>query len=233
MPDALVVAIAVALGGIAQAITGLGFALVCSPFLVAVLGPREGVRLILVLSAILNTAFLAREHSDVRRGDLMRMLVPAAIVTPLMSIAIRHLDSDVLAVAAAVTTVLAAAALGWGLELSRASGRGGAIVAGAISGTTNVIAGISGPPVALYAINGRWTRAELRSTLQGYFLALNLVAMVFLGLPSLTVWPFVGLAVGVTVGPHLAGRVPDGMARAGTLSLAAAAGIATIVRVVF
>jgi uncharacterized membrane protein YfcA len=226
----LMVLLAVAAGAVAQAVTGLGFALVCSPFLVSALGAREGVRLLLVLSAVVNLVVLARDHDGVRRGDLMRLLVPAALVTPLMAAVVRRVDATALAVAAAATTVVAAIALAAGLEVRRAAGRAGAVVAGAVSGGLNVIAGISGPPVALYALNSAWPQRQLRSTLQAYFLALNLVAMAFLGLPRLTAYPVAGLVLGLVAGPRLAGRVPEGWARAGTLSLAAAGGLATIAR---
>lgn len=230
MSTEMVVLLAVAVGAVAQAVTGLGFALVCSPFLVSALGPREGVRLVLVLSAVVNLVVLVRDHDGVRRSDLLHLLVPAALVTPVMSAMVRRLDPTALAVTAAATTVVAAGALAAGVEVRRAAGRMGAVAAGAVSGGLNVIAGVSGPPVALYALNSAWPQRQLRSTLQAYFLALNLVALAFLGLPRLTLHPVAGLALGLVAGPALAGRVPEGWARAGTLSLAAAGGLATIAR---
>lgn len=230
MSDELLVALAVATGAIAQSVTGLGFALVCSPFLVAALGPREGVRVVLLTSAVLNIVLVSQFHRGIRRPDLLRMLIPAALVTPPMAWLVRHLDADVLAVTAALITIAASVALGMGLEMRRASGKAGAAVAGALSGASNAIAGISGPPVALYAINCGWPLHQLKATLQAYFLSLNVVAIAFLGLPRIEPAPFLGLAAGLAGGAVLGDRIPDGWARAGALTLAAGAGVATIVR---
>ena len=225
----LVIVLSVVAGAIAQAITGLGFALVCAPFFITTLGPREGVRLVVLLSAILNAAVVARDHEglDWRAGALL--LAPAAAVTPLAVIATADVDADVLAAVAGATIVLAAAVLAVGVQLDRAGGRAGAVVAGSISAVLNVIAGVSGPPVALYALNAGWPQRSLRSTLQVYFLGVNLVALVSLGLPSLTPLPFAALALGLVVGALVAGRVPDGVARSGTLVIAAAGGLATLI----
>jgi uncharacterized protein len=61
MPLELAV-VAVAVGATAQSISGIGFALVASPFLVATLGASEGVRTALVLSTLVNVCVLAREY---------------------------------------------------------------------------------------------------------------------------------------------------------------------------
>src|ERR1700737_2401735 len=57
---ALIVLGAVALGGLAQSVAGLGLVLVCGPILVAVCGPSDGVRLAVTLSLALNVLVLLR-----------------------------------------------------------------------------------------------------------------------------------------------------------------------------
>ena len=229
MTSDLVVALAVIAGAVAQAITGLGFALVCAPFLIAALGPREGVRLVVLLSMILNVAVVAQDHRNVDWRSVALLLVPAALVTPLAVVVTGGMDADLLAAIAGATIVVAAAALAVGVQVHRAGGRAGAVGAALVSGTLNVIAGVSGPPVALYALNAGWPQRSLRSTLQVFFLGVNVAALASLGLPQLDPIPFVALAVGVVVGPLVSGRVPEGAARAGTLAVAAAGGLATLV----
>ena len=56
--------VAVAVGAAAQAVTGIGFALVCAPFLVSLDG-RDGVRTVILLSAALNLVMMVRERRDV------------------------------------------------------------------------------------------------------------------------------------------------------------------------
>jgi len=48
------VVLAVLVGALAQSVSGIGFSLVCMPFLVGALGAHEGVRLGVVLSLLVN-----------------------------------------------------------------------------------------------------------------------------------------------------------------------------------
>jgi uncharacterized membrane protein YfcA len=213
--------LAVAAGAVAQAVTGLGFSLVSAPLLIALAGPRDGVRLNLVLSVLVNLALLGPQRHDVRQRDVVRLLVPAAVVTPLAAWATRRADTDVLLVVAGALTVASVAALLAGLRLRRSS----ATVAGALSGVMNTVAGIGGPVVAIHALHERWPAVERRATFQLYFLGLNLVGLVALG-PK---WPspvlLLGLAVGWLVGRRVAPLVPEETARTATLVVAAAGGL--------
>jgi uncharacterized membrane protein YfcA len=218
--------LAVAAGAVAQAVTGLGFSLVSAPLLVALEGPRDGVRLNLVLSVIVNIVLLVPQRDHVRARDVARLLVPAAIVTPLAAWVTRRTDTDILLVAAGVITVASAAVLVVGVRVRRSS----AVVAGAVSGVMNTVAGIGGPVVALHAINEGWPAVERRATFQLYFLLLNLVGLLALGPRWPSVVLLIGLGVGWVVGRAVSPRVPERTARAATLAVAAGGGLVALAR---
>lgn len=221
MSDTVLAALAVAAGAAAQAVVGIGFALVCAPFLIALEGSREGVRTAILLSAGLNLAMLARHRREARPRDALWLLVPALAVTPLFAAGVRRVPARSLEVAAGVVTLAAVALLALGLRLHSARGRAGAVTAGVVSAATNVVAGIGGPPVAMWAVNADWPPREARATLQLYFLCLNAVALVGLGLPSPEPVLFGAMAVGWAIGAVLDRRVSDRAAVAVTLALAA------------
>src|SRR5687768_2431244 len=133
--------LAVAAGAVAQAITGIGFALVCTPFLAALLGPVDGVRTSLLLSCVLNTAHLSRTGRGVLVREGALVLVPAVLVTPFVAWAVRRADTDVLSALTGTATLAAAGVLAAGVRVERARGRAGAIGAGLVSGATNAVAG--------------------------------------------------------------------------------------------
>ena len=220
--------IAVAAGAGAQAITGLGFALVCAPFLIALTDAREGVRTAILLGLGINVAILIREHRHVmvRQGSLL--LVPALAATPLLAWALARVDARLLAIAAGVLTIMSAGALFFGLRLALARGAGGAIVAGLVSAAMNVTAAIGGPAVALYAVNAGWDPSRSRSTLQFYFFFLGVVGLVALGLPSPSPVLAVGLVAGWAAGTAAAPRLPDRVVRLAVLGIATAGGIVAI-----
>jgi uncharacterized membrane protein YfcA len=223
-------AFAVAAGAVAQAATGLGFSLVSAPFLIAALGRSEGVRLNLLLSAALNLVLLAGERRHTRWSGVLLLLVPAAVATPLFAWTFDRVDGRILAMAAGALAIASAGALAAGLRLQRASGRAGAVVAGVVSAAMNVLAGIGGPPIAMYTVNAEWPAATVRPSLQAFFLGLNAVGLVVLGLPAFSILPWAGLVGGWLIGRAVVRRLPESVARPAILVLAAVGGIVAIVR---
>lgn len=228
------VVLAVGLGALAQSVSGIGFTLVSGPLLVAALGPADGVRLSVLLSLLVNTVVLARTWRRASPRDALLLLVPAALATPVLARLVRSAPERAAEALAGAATVLGAALLAAGLRWRAAGGRLGAVAAGVASAAMNVVAGVGGPAVALYAANAGWPAAAMRSTGQVYFLALNVVAAASLGLPrvagSLVAACVAAMAVGLVLGARAAARVPESGARAATLALAGLGGLAVLVR---
>jgi hypothetical protein len=220
----------VLLGALSQAVSGIGFSLVCGPFLVAALGAHEGIRLSVLLSLLLNIALLVRLRRDVDLRGALLLLVAAALTTPAWALLVRALPERPARAAAGAVVVLGAALLASGARWSAARGPAGAVGTGVVAALTNVVAGVAGPPVALWAENALWAATRQRATLQAFFLGLNLVALPSLGRPHVgpaALSAYLGaMAVGAGVGVRL--RVPERAARRTTLALAAAGGLAVL-----
>ncbi len=221
-------------GSVTNRITGLGFSLVCSPVMVLVLGPRDGVRLLNMVSIAVSLSNVVPTWRWMRRTDLVRLLVPALAWTPLAAAVVRRTDEDLLLVGAGVVTLVAALFVFRSTTVAALQGRAGAVGAGTVSATMNVIGGLSGPPVAMYALNGGWSPAEFRGTLQAYFLALNVVAVWSLG----PVAPPAGMVVGIVaavlgglvIGGVLAARVAPSRFRTLVIVVVCAGALAAIAR---
>jgi hypothetical protein len=227
-----VVAIAVAAGAVAQRVTGYGFSLVCAPFLIAALGAREGVRTSLELAVVLCVISLSGGWQHARLGSVVTLLVPAVMVTPAVAFVIHRANGHVLAGAAGVVTLASAAVLSTGVRLHRATGPAGAVGAAVLSGAMNMVAGISGPPIAMYAVNAGWTTAEVRSSLPLYFGVLNLFGLAALGLPQFRPGLFVALVAGAVAGRVLAVRLSDIITQRAVLTVAVVGGVAALARAV-
>ena len=217
-------------GALSQSVSGIGFSLVSGPFLIGILGVEDGIRLSVVLSLLLNVGLLVRHRADVDRSGALLLLVPAALATPVWVLAVRSLPERPARAAAGAVVVLGAALLASGARWRAARGRIGAIAIGIVAALTNVVAGVAGPPVALWTENADWDADRQRATLQAFFLGLNVVALASLGLPEVSVGLLVGCLVAMAVGAVLGGRldVPDRVARRTTLSLAAAGGLVVL-----
>jgi uncharacterized membrane protein YfcA len=224
-------ALAVAVGAAAQSVSGIGFALVGGPLLFTVFGAREGVRVAVVLSMLVNIAVLVREHRAVMWRRVMPVLVTALVATPFLAWALADVPSRGLRAAAGAVIVVGAVLVAAGR--TRDTGTPGGILAGLASATMNVLASAGGPAVAVYATGAGWDPLRLRATLQAYFLALNVVTLATLGPPHWSLGQaalLVGcLLAGSLVGAALSTRVSASLARTVTLALAAAGGLAVVI----
>jgi uncharacterized membrane protein YfcA len=224
----------VLLGALAQSVSGIGFALVCGPLLVAALGPVDGVRLAVLLSLVLNVALLARLWRQVELARTLLLLVPAALATPAFVVLVRRLPERPAAALAGAVVLVGVALLSSGLRWHGARGQAGAVGAGVLAALTNVLAGVAGPVLALWSANAEWEVRASRASLQACFLGLNCVALPALGPPEvpgrLLLGCLLGLAAGALLGLPLARRVSDPVARRVTLALAAAGGAVVLVR---
>src|SRR4051812_24308273 len=224
-------AIAVAVGAAAQSVSGIGFALVGGPLLFTVFGAREGVRVAVVLSMLINVGVLVREHRSVMWRRVLPVLVTALVVTPLLVQLLADAHPRALRAAAGAVIVVGVALVAAGH--TRDTGVAGGVVAGLASATMNVLASAGGPAVAVYATGARWDPTRLRATLQAYFLCLNVVTLLTLGAPRWSAGQAVTLIAcllaGLAVGAALATRVSAQTARTVTLTLAAAGGLGVLI----
>jgi uncharacterized protein len=228
------VLLAVLVGTLAQSVSGIGFALVCGPLLVAALGAQDGVRLAVLLSLVLNVVLLVRLWRLVDVRTTLLLLAPAALTTPLFAVLARELPERTGAAAAGTVVVVGVGVLALGLRWHAARGRRGAVAAGVLGALTNVLAGVAGPVVALWAANAEWPQRVQRASLQAFFLGVNCVALPSLGTPRVGPYLLLGclaaLAGGALLGAPLASRVGEATARRTTLALAGAGGAVVLVR---
>ncbi len=240
-------AVAALVGAFVQSASGLGFALVLSPALFAVMEPVEAVTTLLALGLALNLLVLfegGRAQRHVDWSGLAPVLLAALPGLIAGVVVLTRLSKDALQVAVGVAVIAAA---GWQLERRRrnihprlAPGAGPA--AGFVSGFLTTSISISGPPIALW-LEARGARPEeFRASLAGSFLVLNLVGGVVVvageGSGSLelgTVLPLLALVVAGYALGALAFRRIDGerfftlvlvlVACTGVASVAAGAGL--------
>lgn len=211
----------------------MGFGLVAGPVLISSLA-QEGLRTSVALGGINNLVGLPGRTSLVRWRDVLLLLVPASVTTPLVAALVRRTSPAALTAAAGALTIIGVVALTRGARAPRLAGRRGAVLTGAVSGTMTAVAGIGGPPVALYALNAGWPTEQMAPTFQAFFLAINAVALATLGLPRPTLrfalWCLAALVLGALVGRQVAKRLDHEAARRIVLGLAFASGCVALVR---
>jgi len=226
---------AVFCGAATQRISGMGFALVASPFLVALLGPFQGVVLINLLGALTAFSLFLTVCRRVEYRRIFLLLIPGIIATLPGALVARYVPSAILSVVIGSLIVISLIGSFFSAVQVRMMGRGGAVMAGSISGFMSASAGVGGPAISAYAIAIRWPQPAFAASVQLYFGVLATTSLIFKGaVPSLTwqQWATCGaaLGLGMLVGHFLSRVVKPGAARVMVIVLAFAGAAVIIVK---
>jgi uncharacterized membrane protein YfcA len=176
------VGIAVAAAACVQATTGIGFALVLSPVVFAVLTSAGAVITVTVLGLVLNLLVLLGERRRPRVAwrevvPILIAVAPGAVCGVLL---LRGLPKPALQVGVGVV-LLSAVLLG---RVRRPAPSSNAVAArlaiGLTTGVLTTSAGVSGPPIAIWLSRTDLSPAEVRDSLSATFLAIGTIACVTL-----------------------------------------------------
>jgi uncharacterized membrane protein YfcA len=169
------VGLAVLAAACVQATTGLGFALVLSPVVFAVLSPAGAIVTVTGLGLVLNLLVLLGERRRPRVAwrEVVPILVAVAPGAVCGVLLLRGLPKPALQVGVGV--VLLSAVL-----LGRARRRPARDSGGVITGVLTTSAGVSGPPIAIWLSRTDLTPGEVRDSLSATFLAIGAIACVTL-----------------------------------------------------
>ncbi|MEJ2871607.1 TSUP family transporter [Actinomycetospora sp. OC33-EN08] len=231
---ALLVAVPIAAGATLQRTTGLGLALVGAPFLVAVLGPRDGVSFGNALQSVLCTLVLAQTWRDARWASVGLLLAGAAVGVPAGALVATTLPEAPLLVVVGLLALLGVALSAVPAAGAALRGTGGAVGSGVAAGFVNATAGVGGPLISAYGVSQRIEPRVFVPTAQAVLLAVNLTALLVKGVPDLGVVTWVaGLAaitVGVLLGGPVSRRLSPVTGRRLMLAVAAVGALATVAR---
>lgn len=213
------------LGASTQRISGVGFALVASPFLVMLLGPFNGVLLVNVLGTLTALLVFVQVFRTVEYRRVFLMMGPAVVAVVPGSWVATHAPAPVLSVLIGAMVIIALAVSLTVRQLGVLQGRLGAAAAGFVSGFMNVTAGVGGPAVTVYALATRWKHAAFATSAQLYFFGVGLASLLAKhALPQLGggQWAAcsLALAAGIAAGNWLGPKIPTSASRAAVVVLA-------------
>ena len=223
----LITAMAALMAGIVKGFTGFGGALVMAPLFALTLGPRETLGTVVAVNLVTAWQLLRPSWRDMQRDIVLPMASASAIATPLGIVAVMMLDPQ------AGRRVIGFGVLACGLALIGGWRRRGAprlsgtLLVGAFGGILNGLAGIGGPPAALWLLAGQEGASRDRAGLIVYVAltqsatALLAIGTGALGLAALerTFWLAPLYVLGTILGARLFTAVPEKAARQAVILL--------------
>jgi uncharacterized membrane protein YfcA len=222
------------IAAVIQRITGLGFVLVLVGPIVLIYGPLEGITIAVLLALVASSTAVPLVWREVEWKRAWWLIWPGLIAAPFAAVLVRSLPDAALLLLIAAMAYFALVA-GWIPVLAASlTGKTGAVVAGSAAGFMHVASGLSGPPLAAYAVGDKWEQRRFAASVQVIFVAFSAISVALRGLPTSPagdVWLLVAAtAVGIAVGTLLTRFVPPRIARLGMLSIAWAGATVVLVR---
>jgi uncharacterized membrane protein YfcA len=166
----------VAVAAAAQAVSGFGFALIATPVIAVLVGPKEAVVGLTMVGLVLVAMLSLRSRGHVERSVVATVTVAAILGMPIGLLVLERADDRTLTAVIATVVIVFAVLLWRGLRLP--SNRGTDAIAGFVAGTLSTSTGTSGPPIAIALSSKQMSPAAFRGTISAIFLVQGSVALV-------------------------------------------------------
>jgi len=228
-----VTGVAALLGGLVRGAAGFGGALVMVPLLATVSLPAAAVSLVLVIECAGYVDMLRHTGRGIHWRSIAPLTVAAIVTVPIGVYGITHLPVPLMTRLIAACVMASALVLMSGWRYARTPALSVTLGVGAVSGLLEGVAGLPGPPVALFLYGGPQSARTVRNNLVGYFLVLDLLALAAFALQgSVTreVLSLAALSLPLSLlanwgGVRLSGALPDTLLRRIALVLVLVAGM--------
>ncbi|MEU8825371.1 sulfite exporter TauE/SafE family protein [Streptomyces sp. NPDC048636] len=234
------VLVTVLVGAGMQRVTGMGFALVASPFIVLLLGAVHGVILLNGCGVAVSGILAVRSFRDVELRKYCILVLSAALGVLPGALIVTAVSESWLEV---VVGMLILVGIGSSLVLTSRVSPDRVIplgIAGLFSGLMNVTAGVGGPPLGVYGALTRWDHRSFAATMQPVFFTVGCISLIVkLSLSGAPGEPFpppvwIGViavaVVGMMAGGVVERRLTPTAARALLLGLAVLGALTVLIR---
>ena len=166
----------VAIASAAQAVSGFGFALIATPVVAVLAGPKAAVVGLTMVGLVLVAQLALRGRGHVERPTVLVLTAAAIVGMPLGLLVLTHADDR------ALTIAIAVAVIGFSLLLWRGAhlpaSRGTDVVAGFTAGILSTSTGTSGPPIVIALSAKELSPAVFRATISAIFLVQGSASLV-------------------------------------------------------
>lgn len=174
----------VCLAGVVRGITGFGGAMVMSPLLAILIGPKAAVLTALLLEGFATLPLLP---TAVRMANwkVMRPIIAAAFAAaPLGALLLAHVDANLMRKAIAVVVLSFSLVMLSSLRIHAPTSSGARLAVGALGGVLGGATSMGGPPVILYLMTSGEALPVVRASLMVYVSAVSFAGLAAMAITS-------------------------------------------------
>ena len=187
--------------------------------IVLLYGPLEGVTIGVLLALVASLTAVPLVWREVDWAARCGSSGPGSSAAPFAALLVRVLPEAALLLLIAAMALLRARRAGSAPLSASLTGRTGAVVAGSAAGFMHVASGLSGPPLAAYAVGDKWEQRRFAASVQIIFAVFSVVSVALARAPRSRRSPTSGSldrarpSAGIVVGTLLTRFVPPRIAR--------------------
>ena len=167
----------VLIAGTIKITLGVGFALIAMPLLLLIMDAHEVIGFIAPLILLQDFIILAQMWRHVPWRNAVILAVSATVIAPFAAVLQTVLNPETLQMTISITIIVAGITLLSGVKFAIKNETRALVIAGGVSGALFPLAGIAGPPVALFLVNQRWEMSTMRAVLAAFLVVLELVTI--------------------------------------------------------
>ncbi len=186
-------------GGLVRGTTGFGAAMVMTPLLALLMGPKVAVPVTLLLETFAAASMLPTAVALARWSVIAPISAAAVMAVPLGGYLLIGADPLTLRRLIALTVIVFSLALLSGRRYQGVQRLPASLALGALSGTMLGATSIGAPPVILYLLSGPDLVAVTRANLTLYVVVISAAGLVMLGFTGLLDSPTIRVAAELTI----------------------------------
>ncbi len=212
MPPALSVFLILFLAIFTQSVLGFGSALISMGVLSSILGLQTAAPFFAIIALVLEIILVIHYRQAFNLQNVWKLTIGALLATPLGLYALKTLPEQFTLTLLGVFLIAYALYALSGLQLPELHHPAWAYSLGFLSGLIGSAYNTGGPPVIIYGNCRRWSPAEFKANLQGFFLVNSLAIALGHGMThsyTPAVWQYVGVGLLATVLGIIAGTCLD------------------------
>jgi uncharacterized membrane protein YfcA len=183
--DMGVAVVAILVSGLIRGFAGFGSAMILSPVLSLLWGPKVGVPVAILVEIAPALQLTPRAWRIAHRPTVWWISLPALAAMPAGAWLLVSLPADDMRRGIALIVLLLIAVLWSGWRYRGPRGNGKAATVGALGGFLSGSTGIGGPPVIMYLMSGDDGPALIRANLIGYFTVIGAGLIVYYSVQGL------------------------------------------------
>lgn len=168
--------LAVAVASAAQTLSGFGYALIATPLVAVLVGPKEAVVGLTIAGLLLVAQLALRDRGSVVRRVVLLITLSAFVGMPLGLLVLDRADERTLTLCIAIAVIAFALLLWRGVRLPARPATDA--IAGFTAGVLSTSTGTSGPPIVIALSAKELLPSQFRSTISTIFLIQGAVSLI-------------------------------------------------------